>query len=161
MKKFKKIIASMLATITVVSSVMGGINVSASPRDDRLTQFTVSGHYEHNTKTREKEDDTSATIMITSTNPSGSKASVKVYGTYTDSDNPYGGTNQTVGTPKIVVTSSYYTYLPNYVWENMKVDSTGHIRNIDVYAYLALYTYSTSSSSSDFSANGLWSPDSV
>lgn len=157
-KKFKKVISSLLAVATLSTCAMGNY-VSASYHDDELNHFIVSGYYTHNTATREKEDSTSASIRISSTTPSGCRMSVNVYGTYTYSLNPSGGQNKTIGSPKIVGTSSYYTYLPNYVWEDMS-KINGHIVD-NLYAYLGLTTYSTPNGQAEFYADGYWSPDSI
>lgn len=148
-----------MATASLVTGMVG-MSASASYHDDTLTRFVVSGIYTHNTKTREKEDNTSASIRITSTDPNGCKLSVRVYGTYTDSISPTNGIDKTVGTPKIVGTSAYYTYLPNYVWEHMKTDSSGHYHD-SLYAYLGLRTSSTTNGKPEFYADGFWSPDSI
>lgn len=156
---FKKAIAVFMATASLTTGMVG-MSANASYHDDKLTRFVVSGYYEHNTPTREKDDDTSASIMITETDPAGCKMVVRVYGTYTSSSSPSGGVNQTAGTPKIVGTASYYTYLPNYVDENMRRDSSGRYHD-HVYAYLGLRTSSTSNGKPEFYASGYWSPDSI
>lgn len=135
------------------------MTANASWYDDKLEMFVVSGYYMHNTKAREKEDDTSASINIVSTDPTGCKTTVRVYGNYSDSSD--GGTDQTVGTPKVVGASNYYTYLPNYVWENMKKDSSGHIHD-HIYAYLCLTPNTNPQGEPEFYiAEGYWSPDSI
>jgi len=127
MTNFKKLVASIMAAAALATTAMSGISASASYHDDELNYFSVSGYSEHSTSVREKEDSTSASIRIASTNPSGCKATVRVYGNYSQSTS--GGVNKTAGTPKVVGASSYYTYLPNYVWEDMKKDSSGHVHD--------------------------------
>ena len=159
MTKFKRLAASIMAAATLATTAIGSISASASYYDDVLTYFSVSGYNEHNTSPREKEDSTSASIKISSTNPYGCKATVKVYGNYSESSS--GGVNKTAGTPKNVGASSYYTYLPNYVWEDMKVDSSGHVHD-HIFAYLGLRTYTNPQGNPDFSiVQGYWSPDSI
>lgn len=159
MANARKIVAAIMAATALATTAMSGISASASYKDDELTYFSVSGYSERSTKVREKDDSTSASIKIVSTNPSGCKATVKVYGNYSQSTS--GGVNKTAGTPKVVGASSYYTYLPNYVWEHMKKDSSGHVHD-HIYAYLTLRTYSNPQAKPDFSiVKGYWSPDSI
>ena len=151
MANARKIVAAIMAATALATTAMSGISASASYKDDELTYFSVSGYSERSTKVREKEDSTSASIKIVST--------VKVYGNYSQSTS--GGVNKTAGTPKVVGASSYYTYLPNYVWEHMKKDSSGHVHD-HIYAYLTLRTYSNPQAKPDFSiVKGYWSPDSI
>lgn len=107
MANARKIVAAIMAATALATTAMSGISASASYKDDELTYFSVSGYSERSTKVREKEDSTSASIKIVSTNPSGCKATVKVYGNYSQSTS--GGVNKTAGTPKVVGASSYYT----------------------------------------------------
>lgn len=154
--KFKKITACLMATASLVTGMVG-MRASASYHDDHFVRFSVSGYSERYTSTRLKEDSTSASIRVESTDPDGCKMTVRVYGTYTTTSI---GIDKTAGTPKIVGTSYDYTYLPNYVWEDMKTDSTGHYHD-SLYARLSFRTSSTTTGDQEFYASGYWSPDSI
>lgn len=155
-KKFKKFAAGLMATASLATGMVG-MSANASYYDDYFSNFVVSGYSTHYTSTREKEDDTSASIRIDSTNPSGCKLRVYVYGTYSNTSN---GIDKTAGSPKIVGAASYYTYLPNYVWEDMKWDDNGHLHD-NLYAFLGFRTSSTPNGQPEFYATGYWSPDSI
>ncbi|MBR4022310.1 MAG: hypothetical protein IKI94_06905 [Ruminococcus sp.] len=155
---FKKITAAVMA-VTTLAVNMVGISASASYQDSTFTDYSIAAQYSRYTPTRLKEDNTPASIKVTNTNPSGCKMTVRVYGTYTSSSTPSGGTDYTYGSAKVVGVSNSYTYLPNLVGESLRYDSDGNKHN--VYAYLGFKTYSTTNGTQYFTASGKWSPDSV
>ncbi|MBO5383318.1 MAG: hypothetical protein J6A30_03365 [Ruminococcus sp.] len=139
--KLKKIAIAALAAMTMATGAMG-ITASANNHyDNPYNDFTIS-RWTNYTYADSKTDKTSATIMVQDTNPDGCKMTVRVYnGSKVD---------RTYGAAKIVGTSSYYTYLPNTVYESG-----------DRSACLGFLIYSTPTGASSFVSSGVWSPDSV
>ena len=139
--KLKKIAIAVLAAMTMATGAMGITASANNSSDTSFTNYTIS-RWSNYTSVRSKTDTTSATVKVSSTNPSGSKMTVRVYnGSKVD---------RTYGAAKIVGASSYYTYLPNTVYESG-----------DRSACLGFTIYSTSTGADTFKATGVWSPDSV
>lgn len=136
------------ATLAVEAA---GVTANASWDDSDFYNYSIS-RYNLYTIARSKDDYTSASVKVTSTNPSGCKMTVRVYQAPSDAS-PVDASkikDRTAGTPKVVGKSSVYTYLPNYVKENG-----------GEYACLGFTTYSTTNGTSSFKASGKWSPDSI
>ena len=144
MKKVMKTFAMVFSLVTVAMGSIGltthANNNSPYPLKDGSSPFSVTntGNY---TMVRAKEDNSSAVIMISETNPSGSKASVSVCNGNRVVRN-YNG-------PKLVGVSSYYTALANNVYESG-----------DRSCCLRLMMGTTTTGASSFTASGSWSPDS-
>lgn len=138
----KKILSILAASVLALSSA-AEITASANNHGDSSigTNFRVS-RYNHFTSTRQKLDATSATVKISRTNPNSSKSNVYVY----DGN----GTNRTYGRAKVVGYTDYYVYLPNTVYESGQRS-----------AKLNFTIYSTPNGQSEFTMNGVWSPDSI
>lgn len=139
--KLKKIAIAALAATAVATSVMS-ISASANNHyDNDYNDYSIS-RWTNYTFVDDKTDATSATIKVTSTNPTGSKMTVRVYnGSKVD---------RTYGTAKVVRVSASYTYLPNLVYEKG-----------DREACLGFTIYSTPTGASSFKSTGKWSPDSI
>ena len=139
MINIKRIAASLMVAATMVTGAVGTISASANnSADTSFSNFSVSSTV-HYTSSRSKTDATSATVKINSVSYSGATATVRVYtGNYVD---------KTYGTAPVVGVSSYYTYLPNTVYE-------------DGYRTARL-GFTRASGPSTFTISGVWSPDSV
>ena len=138
MIKVKQIITGVMAAATIATTVLS-LNVNAAGNyTDTGYSFKVSTSSKY-TDFREKLDDTSASIKVTS----GDYVIARVYG----KTGILGGkADCTYGIPKTVGVSSTYTFLPNTVYE-------------DGYSYACLGL--TSASGTSFTSAGVWSPDSV
>lgn len=137
MIKVKQLITGVMAAVTIATTVLS-MTVSAGNSTDTGYTYKVSNSTKY-TDFREKLDDTSASIKVTS----GDYIIVRVYG----KTGVFGGkADCTYGIPKTVGVSSTYTYLPNTVYESG-------------YSFACLGF--TSASGTSFTSTGVWSPDSV